>query len=127
MIQFAAVKTFLGALPWKHIILAILIGGALFVVFKYIKTAEDNRNKVETLTTANSELSKANEALEAEYKGQLRVLQNNLKKEREREKDYAENIRIIREGPDGSCAVSSPAIAGSLRMRLDRGAGDPAR
>lgn len=127
MIQFAAVKTVLGALPWKNLVIGIAITVVVFVVFKYIKTAEDNRNKVGSLTTANAELSKANAALEAEYKGQLRVLQNNLKKEREREKDYAENIRIIREGPDGSCAVSSPAIAGSLRMRLDRGSGDTAR
>lgn len=127
MIQFAAIKTFLGALPWKNIILAILIGGAFFFVFRYVKTAETNREKVTTLTTANTELKKANEDLEAEYKGQIRVLQNNLTKEREREKDYAENIRIIREGPDGSCAVSSPAIAGSLRMRLERRSGDPSR
>lgn len=120
MIQFAAIKTFLGGLPWKNILIGIAIAAAVFVVFRYIKTAEENRNKVTTLTTANAELKKANEDLEAEYKGQLAVLQNNLAAEREREKDYAENIRIIREGPNGSCAVSSPAINRSLRMRLER-------
>lgn len=120
MIQFAAVKTFLGALPWKNIILAILIGAAVYFVFQYIKTAESNRERVVTLKADNAALVQANADLEAEYKNQIGVLQKNFAAEREREKSYGENIKILREGPDGSCAVNSPAIANSLRMRRAR-------
>ena len=123
MIQFAAIKNFLGGLPWKNIILAILIGAAVYFVFRYIKTAEENRNKVDVLETKNAELAQANADLETEYKNQIQVLQGNFAAEREREKDYAENIKILREGPDGSCAVNSPAIANSLRMRMARRGG----
>ena len=126
MIPFAIIKGFLGGLPWKNIIIGIFIAGAIFLVFRYIKTAEENRNKVVTLSAANDELKQANADLEAEYKSQIRVLQNNLAAERKREKDYAENIKILRAGPNGSCAINSPAIANSLRMRRDRG-GDQTR
>ena len=89
MIPFAIIKGFLGGLPWKNIIIGIFIAGAIFLVFRYIKTAEENRNKVVTLSAANDELKQANADLEAEYKSQIRVLQNNLAAERKREKDYA--------------------------------------
>lgn len=131
MIQWSIAKAAISNfLPWKKIGYGILIAGALavaFFVFKYIRDAESNRNKVENLETAVTELTAANVALEAEHKNQLRVVQNALKAEREREKTYAENIRILREGPDGSCALNSPAIGNSMRMRRERRAGDDAR
>lgn len=108
------------SIPWKDVIFYLVIGVALYAVFSYIKNAEDNRSKVVNLTSANVELAKANADLEAEYKKRIQVLQEAAAAEREREKDYAENIKIIRSGPDGSCARNSSAIANSLRMRLER-------
>lgn len=131
MIQWPIIKTAISNfLPWKKIGYGVLIIAAVAVaifIFKYIRDAESNRTKVETLETKNAELTQANADLIAEHTNQLRVVQNALKAEREREKTYAENIKILREGPDGSCASSSPAIANSLRMRRERRAGDETR
>lgn len=122
-----AVGLFFKGLPWGKIILALIVGAVLFAVGLYIRKAEQNAAKVVTLETDNSELKKANAALETEYKNQIQVLEDSIEKERKREKDYAENIKILRAGPDGSCAVSSPAISNSLRMRRDRSSRDRAR
>lgn len=122
-----AVGLFFKGLPWGKIILALVVGAVLFAVGLYIRKAEQNAAKVVTLETDNSELTQANADLETEYKNRIEVLEDSFEKERKREKDYAENIRTLRAGPDGSCALNSPAIRESLRMRRERAASDKAR
>ena len=107
----------LSVLPWKRLIGPVAIGLALLAVGLYIKNAEDNRSAVSVLKMQNAELVKTNEENIRLLEQDIRVLENTLVQERERERDYAENIRVISEGPDGSCAASSAAITNALRMR----------
>lgn len=127
MIPFARILKIAGSIPWRPIIMAALIIGSAFFVLKYVKTAEKNRAAVVKLKSDKAELEKANADLEAEFISQLRVMEDALLEEREREKDYGENIRIIRAAPDGDCARNSAPIAESLRMRDERSKRDAAR
>lgn len=115
-----AAALFLKNLPWKNIILGLLIGSVVLAIGLYIRNAEENRAEVNTLKTQKTELIQANKDLERSYKDQLDVLQKSFQNERERERDYAENIQIIESGPDGNCAINSPPIVHSLRLRHER-------
>lgn len=111
-------------LPWKNIILGVLICGIVFAVVLYIKSAENNRAKVGRLEAVKIELLETNAQNMLFFEKNIQVLQTELIKERERESDYAENIKLIRSLPDGACVRSSPTIISSLQLRLDRRASD---
>ncbi len=114
----------LKSLPWKNIILGLLIGGVALSIVLYIKNAENNRARVHKLESVKEELLQTNAENIKFFEKNIQVLQAELVKERERETDYAENIKIIQAGEDGTCVRSSPAIIESLRMRLERRASD---
>lgn len=119
-LAWPAVKGFLGKLPWGKIILYAVIAGAVgyfaWKAYDFVETAKENAAAVVRLEADNSALTDANVKLRESYDLQLQVLQNNIAKAAEREKEYASAIEQIQAQPDSGCARSSPAIRSSLRL-----------
>lgn len=110
----------LRALPWGKIAVGLLYAAIAAAIVLYIRNAEKNRTRVAELKTYSESLVQANEQLEKDYKLTISTLEASLKKERQREKDYAKNIEIIRAQEDSDCVHSSPSIMRSLQLRRQR-------
>lgn len=107
-------------LPWGKIAIWACYAAALIALILYIRNAEENRAAIEDLKGQRAALQKSYREMNDIYIEQLETLAKNFQEYKKREKDYAENIKIISEGPDGSCARTSPPIAASIRMLRDR-------
>jgi len=112
MIQFAALK----ALPWKNIILALVIAAVAGAILLYIRNAEQNRAAVKTLKAANTELVAANIALEASHKTTVDALQASITETLEREQKYAATVDEIRKLPDSACGRNSLPLRAAVRL-----------
>ena len=112
MIQFAALK----ALPWKNIILALVIAGVAGAILLYIRNAEQNRADVKTLKAANTELVAANVALEESHKTTVDALQASITETLEREQKYAAIADEIRKLPDSGCGRNSLPLRAAVRL-----------
>lgn len=110
-------------IPWGRVLVYGAIFAGVLSVLYYIKNAEENRARVETLRSQKEQLAQINAELGAEYQKQILVLQESLEIERQRDRAYEENIQTLQQGPDGECARNSPAISESLRLRRKRNTG----
>lgn len=107
-------------LPWKNIILGLLVGAVILAVGLYIRNAEQNRADVRTLKTQKQELKAANAALVDTYNQQIAVLQGSLEDRLERERTYNERIEEIETAPDSGCARTSEPLRRSIILLRDR-------
>lgn len=111
---------FLKRLPWGKIIAILAALAAVLAILKYIQGAEQSKADLKSLTAAYDVLEATNAENEAYYLKQIEILGQSVKRERKREEDYANNIKIIQSGPNGDCGRNSPAIFNSLRLRRER-------
>lgn len=115
MIPFFAAAT-LKNLPWKNIILALVIAAVAGAILLYIRNAEQNRAAVKTLKAANTELVAANIALEASHKTTVDALQASITETLEREQKYAAIADEIRKLPDSGCGRNSLPLRAAVRL-----------
>jgi len=122
--MWTAIKLFggkiLGAIPWK-VVIALAIAAGLFFGARYIiNTINDQATTISTLQADKTKLTNANNELENRYTSHIAALEQTIKENQERTRDYDKAIRRVEGQTNTDCVINSPSIMESLRLRYER-------